>query len=363
MTDRQETELREFLERHNYTAEQWKASGLTWEELRAIRDDHALRVDDLASAGRTVRDKLEKCPLIHTIKMRVKSPQSVAEKVLRKRLEDSNREVSRGNYRTEFSDLVGVRCLHLFKEQWEGIHAFITTQFVMKEPVVMYHHRGDNVDCADVESRLGVLPRVHGRGYRSIHFVLSVAPLMEPIAVEVQVRTQAEDLWSEVDHRNRYGRSEDPPPHEAQVLDLLNAFTGAADGLVSYVQQMRYLTEQMQSRDVEMKMMIDTITALQKANLGKEKELNGLRESIERMRKVDAPGSFPVLKRPALGESVAELFARTAGVTGAMASMGISGLPRCARCNNIAFGGDVDDGLCTLCRASSNLSTLARPPL
>lgn len=347
--------LEMFLRTHSYSAKEWEDSGLSWDTLKAIAEDHARRIEDCATAGRAVREKLERCSAIHTIKMRVKSPESVAEKVLRKRLLAPDRDFSLATYRSEVTDLVGIRCLHLFKGQWEEIHKYVAQSFALKESPVMYHHRGDQVDTPHCD-RLGVLPKVHGKGYRSVHYLLEVVPLKEPVNVEIQVRTQAEDLWSEVDHRARYSRTTEPPAHEAQALDLLNVFTAAADGLVSYVQQLRRVTAEMEARDAELRRMAEALTALESANLGKDKELSALRESLERMQKAPPSVTVPSLQRPLIGQTLGEMFETSARLSRGFSSGTLGGALVCVQCGRVDPGAAGASGRCTMCESAAVLT-------
>lgn len=349
--------LEMFLRTHSYSAKEWEDSGLSWDTLKAIAEDHARRIEDCATAGRAVREKLERCPAIHTIKMRVKSPDSVAEKVLRKKIMSPDREFSLATYRSEVTDLVGIRCLHLFKGQWEQIHEYVTQSFALTESAVMYHHRGDQVDTPHCD-RLGVVPKVHGKGYRSVHYLLEVVPLREPVSVEIQVRTQAEDLWSEVDHRARYSRTTEPPAHEAEALDLLNTFTAAADGMVSYVQLLRRVTVEMEARDAELRRMAEALTALENANLGKDKELSALRESVERMQKGPPAVTVPSLQRPLIGQSLGDMFDSGATLKRMIPSSTLLNALTCVTCGRVGTGALDSDGRCGMCHAAA---TLTRP--
>lgn len=339
-------DLVEFLNRHGYTPDEWAKAELSWDDLKAIRADHEMRYADLATAGRALREKLEQCRAIHTIKMRVKSPENVAEKVLRKKLESPERDLTLATYRIELTDLVGIRGLHLFKEQWEEIHAFVSGEFDLAEPAMMYHHKGDKFDCTLAE-RMNVIPKEHGRGYRSAHYLLQAAPIKDLITIELQIRTQAEDLWSEVDHRARYSREADIPAHEEQVLDLLNIFTAAADGLVSYVQQMKQLTAQMIQRDTELQSMAQALTALESSSSGKDEELRKLRASLERMRKAERETALPMLTRPALA-SLADALEQYRDTQHSVVGSLTRSLPRCAKCGEISIGIGTS-GLCTKC--------------
>lgn len=352
MTAKPSAELLEFLSAHGYTPSQWEASGLAWEELKAIGRDHASRVRDLEAAGGVVRDKLEQCPAIHTIKMRVKTPESLMEKILRKRLAVPERIIDLETYRQQVSDLVGVRCLHLVKGNLAAIDAFISAECNVVGDVEIWHREGDRVgDLA--EKRPGIVARKHERGYRSVHYALQVGLHKEAITVEVQVRTQAEDLWSEIDHKARYGRPEDSPALEIEALDLLNVFMAAADGMVAYIHELRRHSDDVRTREREMKAMADALAALEKANIGKDKELKALRESLDRMTLAQRTESVSgAMVRGASG-GLGDLF-RDGGpfsvasiAASVVPKIGLAAYPRCATCGNVLFGAESDR--CPMC--------------
>ena len=58
--------------------------------------------------------------VIHSIRSRIKDPEHLRDKLKRK--SSSNREITVDNYLTEITDLVGVRVLFLFQNQFKIIH-------------------------------------------------------------------------------------------------------------------------------------------------------------------------------------------------------------------------------------------------
>ncbi|MGK0468348.1 RelA/SpoT domain-containing protein, partial [Clostridium sp.] len=74
-----------------------------------------------------IADTLRTHKKIHSVKSRVKEPDRLIEKIIRKttgRKEKYGPEFkfSMENYKEEINDLIGVRAIHIFKEDWEDIH-------------------------------------------------------------------------------------------------------------------------------------------------------------------------------------------------------------------------------------------------
>ena len=68
--------------------------------------------------------------MVHTVKSRIKEPDRLIEKIIRK---TEDRRLKYGddfqftvdNYKNEINDLIGIRVIHIFKDQWQAIHEFI----------------------------------------------------------------------------------------------------------------------------------------------------------------------------------------------------------------------------------------------
>ena len=64
---------------------------------------------------------------MHSVKTRVKDPKRLLQKLVRKTPDrrekySDNFNFSIQNYKDEITDLMGIRVIHLFKEDWEEIH-------------------------------------------------------------------------------------------------------------------------------------------------------------------------------------------------------------------------------------------------
>ena len=148
------------------------------------------------------------------------------------------------NYEKFITDLIGIRCLILFKADWKSFHKYIISQFeneadcyikdslrdfdddenhfyIAEKPKV--HIR--NGDARDIYDEL--LPPsciLDGKVYRSVHYIIKY----KGVYLEIQVRTLFEEGWGEVDHAVIY-----PYFQNDQVLkeytELLNRLSGLAD--------------------------------------------------------------------------------------------------------------------------------------
>lgn len=62
-----------------------------------------------------------KVPDVHSVRYRIKKLERVIEKIIRKRIEDPDRIIDLSNYTKVITDLIGIRALHLFKDNWQSI--------------------------------------------------------------------------------------------------------------------------------------------------------------------------------------------------------------------------------------------------
>ena len=121
-------------------------SGLDWRELAAIYEDHTARHDELNDTANFVSAKLRRFPTVHSVRSRIKDAGHLVEKIVRKRLEEPERVIGFHNYQVEVTDRIGIRALHLVKDDWRPIHEFIEREWKLLESPVAYHRAGDHPD-------------------------------------------------------------------------------------------------------------------------------------------------------------------------------------------------------------------------
>ena len=192
------------------------------DEADAVERLVAKYVDDLELYGRladnlrTLLETKRLRQLYHSIRWRVKDPQHLRDKLIRKlgKSHDSGEafDISEDNLYEKITDLVGVRLLHLHTTQFPAINEALLGLLQEDGYEVL---EGPEARLWDDEYRryfrgIGVPTVDSERMYTSVHYVVALTTRTRRTG-EIQVRTLAEELWGEVDHTINY-------PHECDVL-------------------------------------------------------------------------------------------------------------------------------------------------
>jgi putative GTP pyrophosphokinase len=234
------------------------SSKLAWEELEAIHSDYIVRMPELADIGLLISNQLQKLPDVHSVRMRVKNPEHLITKIIRKALKQPDRVINLSNYLEQVTDLVGVRALHLFKSNWDTIQQFIEKTWDRNEQPKAYVRAGDSLEANEVFNQAGFAVEEHPSGYRSLHFNIKTQPGKTLYIAELQVRTIFEEGWSEIDHTIKY-------PHNTansvinEFLMLFNRMAGSADEMGSFIQLLQYDAAQKDSEVQTLKNRIDKL--------------------------------------------------------------------------------------------------------
>ncbi len=270
-----------FFEKYNIDPLQFDRSGLRWNDLESISDHYSSVRKDLEATARYTVDNILTCSLVHSINYRIKDNEHLLEKIIRKSVADPGRSIHLENYQQEISDLIGVRVLHLFKEDWSGVHDFISKSWEFAEQPVAYVRKGDSRRIVDFYQENNCRIEEHPHGYRSVHYLIQSGSGKRCFTVELQVRTLFEEAWGEIDHVVRY------PYHRNNELlvrlsSILNRLSGDADELGTY---MRYLNHQMQVTEELHRKEIEN----------KNRLIDSLKESIENL-KIDSAEKHTLTK-------------------------------------------------------------------
>jgi len=178
---------------HQYAAERLNVSPEEMEKLVAEYTDMQVLY---RSALRSVIARLEilddefqyrhKRNPIHTIQTRLKSPQSMLEKLGRRNLSPSIDVM-----RTELTDIAGVRVICTYVEDIYQLADLLCSQ--------------DGIEMVRAHD---YIKRPKPNGYRSLHVVVKVPVNLsdgkEMVPVEIQIRTIAMDFWASLEHELRY---------------------------------------------------------------------------------------------------------------------------------------------------------------
>ena len=231
-----------FFEKYAIDEENFEKLGLSWDELERIHEEYTSKLTMYEDTARYLADLLNKEKSIHSIKYRVKDKEHLIEKIIRKSFEDPAFRASYTNYEINVKDLIGLRALHLFKENWVDIHNFLAENWDFYTPPRANYKKGDPESLLGMYASMGCELNEHKNGYRSVHYHLLIRPGRQDMVAEVQVRTLFEEAWSEIDHYFRYGAKKDVEQAEPYI-GVLNNITSNADALASYINNLDMLAK------------------------------------------------------------------------------------------------------------------------
>jgi ppGpp synthetase/RelA/SpoT-type nucleotidyltranferase len=234
-----------FLEKYNIDLDSFKLTTLKWNDLKLIYQDYCKEIPKLESSAIYIFNSLMKTSNVHSVRYRIKDAEHVIEKIIRKRIKDPNQIITIDNYKSELTDLIGLRALHLFKEEWNFIHEVITSTWDLEEKPVANYRDGDSSEFKKEFEKLGCDVKEHKYGYRSVHYIIKTKPAKSTYFAEIQVRTIFEEAWSEIDHTIRYPYDQDNPLF-GQFLLILNRLAGSADEMGTFIQ---YLKKDLQKKE------------------------------------------------------------------------------------------------------------------
>ncbi|WP_017416496.1 RelA/SpoT domain-containing protein [Clostridium tunisiense] len=263
-----------FFSKYNILEEDLTKYNISWNTLNEIYEDfnqygtlYQTQADFIAS---TLRNHKK----IHSVKSRVKDSEHLIEKIIRKTA--SRKEAYGGdfqfttdNYKDQITDLIGVRAIHIFKEDWEDIHNFISNTWKVIE-ITANVREGDDTDRFE---ELNIEINSRKTGYRSVHYLIESFPTNQRVIAEIQVRTIFEEGYGEIDHQLRYTRDEIPQVLALNLL-LLNRIAGSSDEMASVINLLNRSLMETEEKE--------------KAIHSKNKEILTLRERIEKSNSMDS---------------------------------------------------------------------------
>lgn len=170
------------------------------------------------------RAKGERSP-IETIKSRIKSPESIANKLMGKNLPVTFSEMT-----ANLDDIAGVRVICSYINDIYTVVKILTAQNDLKV-----------IETKDY------IKEPKPSGYRSLHIVLEVPVYLseekKDVRVEVQLRTIAMDFWASLEHELRYKTTE-------HVSDSIKRELRHAAELISLTDnQMQEIAEELRAID------------------------------------------------------------------------------------------------------------------
>ena len=227
---RTEKEQADFCTEFNISGDKFRNARLTWAELEQIAEDFEHKRNEHQNTVRKYAEVLQKCLGVHSLNYRVKATKHLIEKIIRKNpyyLERGN-ALSVNNYEQKITDLMGIRILLLFKEDWLEVHNDLMEKYgnVLLESPFAYVREGD--DTRLYEGKVEVRKE---KPYRSVHYVIQSD---KGLGIEIQVRTLYEEAWSEIDHKLRYPYNITNDMLE-NYINIMNRLTGMGDEMGTFI--------------------------------------------------------------------------------------------------------------------------------
>lgn len=311
--------LDQFLQKAGYTVEDWVRSGLDWANFEAIARHHDQALQILALHGGAIANRIQAFNAVHSVRWRIKDTFSLLKKLLRKNLETPIKPkwtgVTAENYRSVVSDLIGVRALHLLKEDCITVDEQIRATWGVTDTAI-FKRQGDR-ELTEIIKR-GASEDIHEAGYRSIHYAISYNPEKEPILVEIQVRTIFQEGWSEIDHKVRYPDFSDNELL-TYYLSVFNGLSGTADDMGSFVIKLDQLIRTtdaallqgelaLAARDSDIESMQKEIDNLKSEGLTSKGIIDSLQNSINNIREKSTTKTKSIGIASSLGKSLADYY-------------------------------------------------------
>jgi putative GTP pyrophosphokinase len=147
---------------------------------------------------------------VHSLKWRVKDPEHLKDKLVRKFIDakESGKsfDITTENLFTKINDLAGFRILHLYTRQLDNINKALLG--LIEEEHMYRKIEGPIARTWDDESRdyfkeIGIKTKKSPSLYTSVHYVIETRSRTK-YTCEIQVRTLLEEVWGEVDHKINY---------------------------------------------------------------------------------------------------------------------------------------------------------------
>jgi ppGpp synthetase/RelA/SpoT-type nucleotidyltranferase len=233
---------KDFLSLYGINPEEWYAANIKEEDLLAIEDDFKEKSSEFTNSANYFANAVQGLGQVHSVRWRIKDPKHLVAKIVRKRAAGSQKylNISPGNYHEILTDLIGIRAIHLFKEDLLPIDGEIRSRWNLAEEPVIYIREGD-VEDVNLTEKFSI--KKHGFGYRSAHYIIESSPSKQKITAELQVRTIFEEGWSEIDHFLRYPNHSENSDIKS-ILTIFNRMAGSADEIASFTLRLsRSLTE------------------------------------------------------------------------------------------------------------------------
>lgn len=231
---------------HQYeVAELFPKCGVSWETLIKIGNDYE---EKCYGEGRECQEykgeyfdilqshiaKIASFENVHSYRFRIKATGSLLAKIIRKGVEYGGGYTVE-NYFNRITDLLGIRILYIFKEDYWPVHQQIMAAYKnqLAQDICIKLKVGDDKQMyAELLRKTSNVKVDENETYRSIHYTIYATTdrIKEYPHVEIQTRTIFEEGWSEINHKLVYKQNVENPGLK-RTSDILSSMVGACDSI------------------------------------------------------------------------------------------------------------------------------------
>ncbi len=289
-----------FLKKYRLDEADYNRTGLKWDQLNSIYEAYLKEMPQIRALENYFSDCLKSVANVHSVITRLKDPERLIETLIRKKISDRDLEITIKNYNEIVTDLVEVRVLHLFKEDWEDVHEYITNKWVLKEKPTAYVREGDDREqegrnlLASYEQG-GCNVRFHNYGYRSITYLAISSIDNKTNYIEVLSRTIFEEGWNTIDQCIRDSHDIDSPVLMQYLSHFSHRIADMADEMGSFLY--KYVEEEHERNGKLSDKARQQIEEPRPDSKKNEKELPGL-EYAQKTGNKDASGNYESTTTP-----------------------------------------------------------------
>ncbi|MFB5095510.1 hypothetical protein IAI44_29650 [Bacillus cereus] len=254
----------EFFETYNIDTQEFNTAEISWNSLLEIHSDYLSYKETLIPTAEHLSAMLRTHPASHTVRSRVKDAEHLIDKIIRKIIREkknnSDYNIDIKNYKSEITDLIGIRVIHLYKDQAVSIDEFIRDTWELKETPTIYYRQGDYSKQEEYQDNESFNFKVHPFGYRSWHYLIGSQATKNIHIAEIQVRTIFEEGWSEIDHKLRYPNHTNDI-HLTKQLLVLNRVAGSADEMATVIRELTINTREIEAETLKKQETIEELKA------------------------------------------------------------------------------------------------------
>ena len=216
---------------------------IKWETLVEIGDDYEEKCYGIGRGNQEYKGeyfnimqdyiaKIASFKNVHSYRFRIKKTGSLLAKLIRKSCK-YDETYSTENYHQKITDLLGLRILYIFKEDYWPVHQQIMNEYgnQLAQDISIKLKAGDDRDTYGDLIRHSSNVRIdENETYRSIHYTLYAKKDNIDLLprVEIQTRTIFEEGWSEINHKLVY-KKDTGNQGLKKTSDVLSSMVGACD--------------------------------------------------------------------------------------------------------------------------------------